>query len=194
MLLEHFRKKKHHFFYYSKGVGDALMALKYFAKIYSDESSIASSNFHCEDKSMYGRPDSIGFLSGTIGSCWNTTTTRIGFHNGLSWLEQISLILLLVRRNLVFPANRREIHPLFSFRNESFVSEPPLSAAIDLSPLASAPLPREDESGESGGVQEVHPESHRHSSDKSVAGGGVIIGGLATAVFRHALLLHSGHP
>lgn len=31
--------------------------------------------------------------------------------------------------------------------------------------------------------QIVHTESHHHSSDKSVAGGGVIIGGLATVTF-----------
>ncbi|KAI3736247.1 hypothetical protein L6452_15785 [Arctium lappa] len=80
------------------------------------------------------------------------------------------------------PITARFIHRSLS-EIKSYVSDPPLSAAVDLSSLAPTPSPREEENGESGGVQEVHTENHRHSSDKSVAGGGVIVGGLATAVF-----------
>ncbi|KVI04193.1 uncharacterized protein LOC112526067 [Cynara cardunculus var. scolymus] len=79
------------------------------------------------------------------------------------------------------PTTARFLH--FSLSDvKSYVSDPPLSAAVDLSALPPAPSPREEENDESGGVQKVHTENHRHSSDKSVAGGGVIIGGLATAV------------
>ncbi|CAK7324965.1 unnamed protein product [Dovyalis caffra] len=51
---------------------------------------------------------------------------------------------------------------------------------------ALSPLQAERESREGGGVAEA-PEIRKlgkhHSSDKSVAGGGVIIGGLVTAIF-----------
>ncbi|KAI3745061.1 hypothetical protein L1987_58162 [Smallanthus sonchifolius] len=63
----------------------------------------------------------------------------------------------------------------------SYVSDPPLLSAAEYSSSSLVPAPSQvDEKGKIGD-QEPHKESHHH--DKSVAGGGVIIGGLVTVVF-----------
>lgn len=62
-------------------------------------------------------------------------------------------------------------------------TNPKPSDAPALSPR-SAPSPTSEtpETGESVSIleQEIHIKKHHHSMDKSVAGGGVILGGLAT--------------
>ncbi|KAM1525301.1 hypothetical protein COP2_009992 [Malus domestica] len=62
-------------------------------------------------------------------------------------------------------------------------TNPKSSDAPALSPR-SAPSPTSEtpETGESVSIleQEIHIQKHHHSMDKSVAGGGVILGGLAT--------------
>ncbi|XP_050116518.1 uncharacterized protein LOC126594317 [Malus sylvestris] len=62
-------------------------------------------------------------------------------------------------------------------------TNPKSSDAPALSPRSAPSLTRETpETGESVSIleQEIHIQKHHHSMDKSVAGGGVILGGLAT--------------
>ncbi|KAD4981832.1 hypothetical protein E3N88_18503 [Mikania micrantha] len=69
----------------------------------------------------------------------------------------------------------------------SYVSNPPLSFDADDVHASSSSVPAsalvDDQENDKGGGKEVHTESHHHSLGKSVAGGGVIIGGLVTTIF-----------
>ncbi|KAI3515351.1 hypothetical protein L1887_14227 [Cichorium endivia] len=99
---------------------------------------------------------------------------------------KILLFCFLFAEILFFrPTTGRFLHLSVRTHTESYVSDPPLSAAVDSSSsLAPALAPsREVEEIDGSGGQEVHSEYHHHSDKSDVAGGGVIIGGLVTAFF-----------
>ncbi|KVH95960.1 hypothetical protein Ccrd_001961 [Cynara cardunculus var. scolymus] len=78
------------------------------------------------------------------------------------------------------PISARTVH--LSIRPELELDQP-LSAHAPES-LSSEPAESPVGSDRDGSLGEtVHSEKHHHSSDRSVAGGGIIIGGLATVTF-----------
>nr|GEX88497.1 hypothetical protein CTI12_AA405830 [Tanacetum cinerariifolium] len=107
------------------------------------------------------------------GSWYGPLVNKSPLDNTMSWSFPRSHNCLLI----LVPFMCREARVVQSSSVVSYGSDPPLSAFVYSSSSLIPTSSMEEENGD----QEVHKaENHNHSC---VAGGGVIIGGLATAFF-----------